>query len=68
MRVQFVGRMGLTRVPECGATRGAGVVGFVYFASRCRPHVPEISDFFALAYGNIHYVSVLNIGRFSEFF
>lgn len=28
-------------------------VGFVYFPSRCRPHVPEISDFFALAYGNI---------------
>lgn len=51
MRVHFVGKMGLTRFPECGATRGAGV-GFVYFPSRCRPHVPEISALFALAYGN----------------
>lgn len=27
VRVQFVGKMGLTRFPECGATRGAGGSG-----------------------------------------
>lgn len=54
MRVQFVGKMGVSLGFQSVARRVVQGVGFVYFPSRCRPHVPEISDFFALAYGNIH--------------